>query len=288
VAEYWINQYYLRKWFRTCSPITDTECAFQKLTSTKRLGGIELPAEDLMKRLALAALLLILPLSVLPASADTFNFTSAPDPVAANTPASIQVLSLDNISSGSYTAAITFAGFTLTIHNSLSPENLPGSTATQVIGTNSAGNTVGSSINSGGLTHKFQDIGSTFMTIDNPAANFNQLLSLNDVGQETGYCQTADGSQFAYIYKGGVFMLLSLRSSTSSRVTGNNNNGLVSGFYLANGDADSTGFLVGTNTSTDNVLFTGSAFTRQLGSTIKVKWLDSISIPAPLYAASLI
>jgi hypothetical protein len=159
-------------------------------------------------------------------------------------------------------------GFTLTLPNTFTPENFPGSTQTQVIGINSAGATVGFYVDAAGVTHGFQDVGGTFSTIDAPGTAFNQLLGLNDNGQSAGYSSldpTGMTLQRAFVQNGSTFTYIDgfLPTGTSNdQATDINNAGVVSGFYTTATVTD--GFLLNGTTLT-TLSFPGSVFTQALG-----------------------
>jgi hypothetical protein len=97
-------------------------------------------------------------------------------------------------SSANGNAAI-FNGFQLTLPASFTRENFPGATGgTQVVGIDSAGNTVGFYINPDATTHGFfKPAGGVFQTVDQPGSLFNQLLGINQNGTETaGYSSFTD------------------------------------------------------------------------------------------------
>ena len=159
-------------------------------------------------------------------------------------------------------------GFTLTLPHNFTPENFPGSMQTQVIGINSAGDTVGFYVDAGGVTHGFQDVGGTFTTIDAPGTAFNQLLGLNDNGKDAGYSST-DGTgmtvQRAFVEQGNTFTYIDgfLPVGTlNDQATDINNGGVISGFYTTATVTD--GFLLNGSTLT-TLSFPGSTFTQALG-----------------------
>jgi hypothetical protein len=86
-----------------------------------------------------------------------------------------------------YGNATIFNGFQLTLPASLTRENFSGATGgTQVVGIDSAGNTVGFYIDPDATTHGFfKPAGGAFQTVDQPGSVFNQLLGINPRSRDT-------------------------------------------------------------------------------------------------------
>jgi hypothetical protein len=145
-------------------------------------------------------------------------------------------------------------------------ENYPGSTQTQVVAIDAAGDTAGFYVDESGQVHGFVRVGGTFSTADYipggsavtgagpvvapPTPNtppFNQLLSLNDQGIAAGYYQDAAGVEYPYTYSiaTGVFTFPTLNNTsvTTGQATGINNSGVISGFYTGP-DGITRGFLL--------------------------------------------
>jgi uncharacterized membrane protein len=174
-------------------------------------------------------------------------------------------------------SSISSNGFTLTLPNTFSPENFPGAAQTVVSGINGAGNTAGFYIDTGGTTHGFVDIGSTFATVDSPGTTFNELLGLNDSDQAAGFYQSGS-DQFAYTYFSGVFTPLTSFfpvGTTISEATDVNNAGDVTGFYGSNGFLIASGVL----TTLD---YPGAASTKALGlnnmGQVVGEYVDSLGV----------
>jgi probable HAF family extracellular repeat protein len=180
-----------------------------------------------------------------------------------------------------YHGAVINEGFQLTPPNTFALESVPMSTSTQVIGINNSGMTDGFFVNSAGTTEGFVFNSSTltFTDVNAPGTAFNQLLGINDKGDEAGYSSVnAAGTTFQlpYVDNNGKFdYLTSFLPSTAtannfdnglnnSQATGINNKGEVSGFYLTNGGTDSFGFLLN-GTKLTSLEFPGSTFTQALG-----------------------
>jgi len=127
---------------------------------------------------------------------------------------------------------------------------------------------VGFFIDQGGVTHGFQRVGGVFSTIDAPGTAFNQLLGLNDNGQEAGYSSTDPAGvtlQRAFVEKGGSFTYIDgfLPSGTlNDQATHINNAGVISGFFTTANVTD--GFLLNGSTLT-TLRVPGSTFTQALG-----------------------
>jgi hypothetical protein len=201
--------------------------------------------------------------------ASTYNFTFVANP---NDTAFTQLLGINNSSTiAGYWGdgmVVPNHGFTLTLPNNFTPENFPGAAQTQVIGINTAGDTVGFYLDQQGVTHGFQRVGGVFSTIDAPGTAFNQLLGLNDNGQNTGYSSTDPAGatlQRAFVEKGGSFNYIDgfLPTGTlNNQATDINNEGVISGFYMTASVTD--GFLLNGTTLT-TLRFPGSSFTQALG-----------------------
>ncbi len=152
-------------------------------------------------------------------------------------------------------------GFTLTLPNSFTDENYPGSAQTQVIGINNYGDTDGFYIDQAGATHGFLDRNGTFTNVDLPGTTFNQLLGLNDLGQEAGYFQDAQGVNHAYVRDAhGVFAVLPL---ANSQATGINDRGVAVGFTQPTTTTSSA--FVWQHEQATILNYPGSTFTQALG-----------------------
>src|SRR5260370_18614934 len=114
----------------------------------------------------------------------------------------------DGWSAGSHGAVIN-RGFVLTLPDTFTDENFPGSDQTQVIGINERGDTDGFYITAG-VTHGFLRIDGVYSTVDFPGTPFNQLLGLNNRHQAAGYFADAAGIDPPYIFAidGGAFSAL--------------------------------------------------------------------------------
>lgn len=219
--------------------------------------------------LAIAGGLLIVPGL---AHAAAYNFTAVADP---GDPAFTQLLGINN----SQTIAGYFGdgsivpnnGFRLALPNTFTPENFPGSVQTQVVGINSAGDTVGFFIDAAGVTHGFsRSSAGVFTTEDAPGKAFNQLLGVNDLGESAGYSSTDPGGmtvQRAFTLSGGSFSYLDSlglfpMSTLNDQATDVNNAGVVSGFYVT--PTLTIGFLLHGTTLTP-INFPGSNNSQALG-----------------------
>jgi uncharacterized membrane protein len=201
--------------------------------------------------------------------ANTYNITDVSNP---GDTAFTQLLGINNSSTiaGYFGdgSVVPNNGFTLMLPNSFTAENFPGAVQTQVIGINSAGDTVGFYIDQNGVTHGFKAVGGTFTTIDGPGTAFNLLLGLNDNGQLAGYSSTDSTgmtAQRAFVEQSGTFTYIdsSLPSGTlNDQATGINNAGIISGFFTTASATD--GFLLNGTTLT-TLSFPGSTFTQALG-----------------------
>ncbi len=163
----------------------------------------------------------------------------------------------------------TAQGFTLTLPNSFSSQNFPGSIQSMVTGINSAGSTVGIYIDAGGTSHGYTEIGGVFQTVDQPGTVFNQGLGINAANTTVGYFavdKAGQTGQSAYRQNAGVFTNINAllpAANQNSQAVGINDAGTIVGFYLPTATT-SIGFLdVGGVISTIDPF--GSAFTQALG-----------------------
>jgi hypothetical protein len=161
-------------------------------------------------------------------------------------------------------------GFVLTLPNTFTSENFPGSVQTQVVGINNAGNTAGFYIDAATTTHGFLDTGNAFSTIDAPGTVFNQLLGLNGLGQAAGYSSATDPAgatgQMAYVHEAnGTFSFVTgfPAGTGNSQATGINDLGEVSGFYVDSAGMNH-GFIVDGGTF-ETIDVPGAASTQVLG-----------------------
>lgn len=125
-------------------------------------------------------------------------------------------------------------GFTQLGLSPFVPENFPMSVQTQVIGLNNQGATDGFYIDSAGTTRGFTDINGTFSSVVFPGTNFNQLLGINNNGDQAGYFQFGKKQIFVpYIHlASGHFVQLPI---FNAQATGINDSDLVSGFFNRGG-----------------------------------------------------
>ena len=79
-------------------------------------------------------------------------------------------------------------------------------------------------VDANGTTHGFIDTNGAFATVDAPKTAFNQLLGINDVGQEAGYSSLDPAgmvNQLAYVRQpDGSFTYLNLPTNVNSQATG--------------------------------------------------------------------
>ncbi len=150
-----------------------------------------------------------------------------------------------------YTTVPPYAAFT--------PENFPGSAQTQVTGLNNTGVTVGfySETPAGTDNFGFVDNNGSFTRVTDPntptntTAPVNQLLGINDHNIAVGFYNTATATTQGYTYaiNSGIFTPISIAGATSDVVTGINNAGEISGFYVSAVNGDTYGFTENTNGS---------------------------------------
>jgi hypothetical protein len=202
-------------------------------------------------------------LATLAMAGPTFTFQQIISPADPN---STQALGINDASTISGSHGAPKQGFTLTLPSSFTPQNFPGSTATQVFDINNAGNTAGFYVDSGGTTNGFLDLGGTFSTVDAPgSAAVTELLGLNDSNRAVGFSSVTGSilGQQAFTELGGVFTYLVLPANIRSQATGINNAGNIVGWYYPNNTSES-GFLdIGGVISP--VVFPGATFTEAWG-----------------------
>jgi Ca2+-binding RTX toxin-like protein len=168
----------------------------------------------------------------------------------------------------------TNQGFSLTLPSTFTPLTPPGATATEVVGINNASVSTGFFVGSTGTTHGFIGANGTVSTLDAPGTNFNQLLGINDVGQEAGYSSldpAGQVNQLAYVRgAGGAYTFLdnathtlTLPSNVNSQATDISNAGQVTGFFMPTGTT-SDGFVLN-NGKLTILQAPGSTFTQALG-----------------------
>jgi hypothetical protein len=185
-----------------------------------------------------------------PAHAVTYTFQNIIDPLNPTFTQALGINTAGNIVG--YGNATIFNGFQLTLPASFTRENFPGATGgTQVVGIDSAGNTVGFYINPDATTHGFfRPAGGAFQTVDQPGSVFNQLLGINQNGNEiAGYSSFTDVAgatgQQAFSLIGTTYTNINnlLPANSNSQATGVNNSGEVVGFYQILGTANFSAFV---------------------------------------------
>jgi hypothetical protein len=185
-------------------------------------------------------------------------------------PTFTQLLGINNAGTiAGFHGAMTSQGFTLTLPNTFTSQNFPGSVMSMVTAINSAGSTAGIYQDAAGTTHGYTDIGGTFTTVDQPGTVFNQALGINSANITVGYFALDAAGQIgqsAYRQSGGVFTNINALlppTNQNSQAVGINNAGNIVGFYLPTATT-SIGFLdLGGTISTLDPF--GSAFTQALG-----------------------
>jgi probable HAF family extracellular repeat protein len=172
----------------------------------------------------------------------------------------------------------TNQGFSLTLPNTFTAENPPGATMTDVVGINNRGVSDGFFVDANNVTHGFVDDQGKFTTLDAPGTAFNQLLSINNGGQEAGYSSldpAGQVNQLAYVrqangtytYLDNAAHTLNLPANANSQATGINNEGQVVGFFMPT-STTSDGFILDDGKLTV-LQAPGSSFTQALGENNK-------------------
>ncbi len=158
-------------------------------------------------------------------------------------------------------------GFSLTLPNSFAAITPPGAVQTDVVGINNKGTSDGFFVDANGTTHGFIDTNGAFTAVDAPKTAFNQLLGINDVGQEAGYSSldpAGQVNQLAYVRQAdGTFTFLTLPTNVNSQATGINNAATSVGFYMPTANT-SDGFIL-SNGQLTTLQAPGSTFTQALG-----------------------
>ena len=114
--------------------------------------------------------------------------------------------------------------FMLTLPSSFTTVLPPGAKQSQLVGINNIKNTsVGFYIDGNGVTHGFIDAAEIIATQDEPGTNFNQLLGINDAGQEAGYSSMDTAGlvdQLAYLRQAnGTYTLIDNATHTADLPT---------------------------------------------------------------------
>lgn len=131
---------------------------------------------------------------------------------------------------------------TVAPYTTFTPENLPGSTQTQVTGISQNGTTVGfwAPTNVGGdMNFGFIRLsnGFTYLSVNNPlGANpgeVNQVLGINASNIAVGFYNDATGLPHGYAYTvgTGVFTSINIANAVSDAATGINSHNLICGFF---------------------------------------------------------
>jgi probable HAF family extracellular repeat protein len=148
---------------------------------------------------------------------------------------------------GSGAAGHPNKGFTLTLPNTFTPENYPGSAQTQVVGIDNTGATGGFYVDAKGNNHGFLNVGGRFITVDDPQGTFNQILSIHN-GVAAGTYQDKNMVFHPYDYDydtahptaRGAFTVLPLPNAQATSVA---NRRMVAGFSTT-ASGGSQGFLL--------------------------------------------
>jgi hypothetical protein len=187
-------------------------------------------------------------------------------------PTFTQLLGINNAGTiAGFYGAVTSKGFTLTLPNTFTNQNFPGSVTSMVTAINGVGSTAGIYVDTAGTNHGYTDIGGLFTTVDAPGTVFNQALGINGANTTVGYSSATDPTgatgQSAYSQSGGLFTNINalLPANDNSQAVGINNAGNIVGFYMPTATT-SIGFLdIGGTISTLDPF--GSTFSQALGIT---------------------
>jgi hypothetical protein len=214
-------------------------------------------------------------LSVAVGNAHAAQFLNIVDPL---NPAFTQALGINGAGTVvGYGNASAFNGFQLTlppVPGNFTRENFPPSLPTQVTGIDAAGDTVGFYVTNTtvGTTSGFSKAsGGSFLVVNQPGSVFNQLLGINQAGNEiAGYSSFTDPAgmtgQQAFSLKGTTYTNINalLPTNLNSQATGVNNAGTVVGFYQYNSTPDFSAFVDKAGVVT-SFQFPGSIDTQALG-----------------------
>ena len=184
-------------------------------------------------------------------------------------------------------ATPNFDGFVLTLPSTFTRENFPNPSPppstlfTQVVGIDAAGDTVGFYVTNpalGTTSGFYKPAGGSFTTVNQPGSVFNQLLGINQAGNEiAGYSSFTDPTggtgqeAFSLIRSTGTYtninslLVTKFGPNFNSQATGVNNSGTVVGFYQPtsstfNGFEDKGGVI-----SSVTAPFSGVVSTQALG-----------------------
>jgi hypothetical protein len=205
----------------------------------------------------------------------TVNFTPA------DTPPFTQLLGINNVSTiiGTHNQSNN-SGFFLTLPTTFSSIPLPaaGDTNLNAVGINNNNVGVGFYMDANGVTHGFAVQGTTSIPVTEDAPNtaFNQLLGINDAGNEVGYSSDMKNGQTdqlayerlvngTYMYLDNAAHTLDLPANVNSQATGIDNAGDIVGFYMPTATTSSGFLLTAGSTKATPLQFPGSTFTQALG-----------------------
>lgn len=216
------------------------------------------------------------------ATPTSFSITRITNIVDPANPTFTQALGINNSNAiVGYGNATNFDGFQTAAPfapGNFMRENFPNSSPppstffTQVVGIDGAGDTVGFYVTNPavGTTSGFEKIaGGAFTTINQPGFVFNQLLGINQSGNEiAGYSSTDPAGlthQQAFTFGDGKLTNVNalLPANFNSQATGVNNAGTVVGFYQ-NAAGNFSGF-IDTGGNISSFQFPGSTSTQALG-----------------------
>jgi len=130
---------------------------------------------------------------------------------------------LIGVSAGSWAATI----YTFTTID------VPGSSDTEALGINDAGQIVGFFEDSGATptAHGFLKDGATFTTVDPPGATSTEAFGINDAGQIVGLFYDATARQHGFLKDGAIFTTIDPPGSTFTQAFGINDAGQIVGFF---------------------------------------------------------
>jgi len=127
--------------------------------------------------------------------------------------------------------------------------NVPGATASYVAGINAAGHMVGGFNDSKG-PHGFLYDGTTFVTLDDPAASVygTSALGINDAGLIVGTYYDINDVAHGFLYEDGSYTNFDCPNSTATNAAGINASGQIVGFCWYNSTYH--GFILSNNAYT--------------------------------------
>src|SRR5271169_1243678 len=107
----------------------------------------------------------------------------------------------------------------------------------QAVGINNGGTVAGFFVDSGGATHGYLLVGTTFTQLDYPGSTLTQAFGINNNGEVVGIYNDASNVQHGFTYKGGIWTTVDDPLGIGSTlINGLNDKGQLVGFYMDGGN----------------------------------------------------